>query len=335
VEITDNVFNENAGYAGPGGGAIQTWGTGSTISSNTFAGNEAHSYVGWAKGGAVLARAGNGNPVSQSVETIIRGNAFDGNLVVDESSSAAQSGGAVCVMGTGFDLTISAQISANEFGGNFAPDFGGAVSLETVLSATVVNNLFVGNEAGAASLVAGGGAIYSDNTTADIVNNTFVMNRVGTGYWPPSFLPTDQQHYPSTFTPAAYGGAVHVRNWGDASLINDIFYGNAALWGMSVASTHYASAQVKYCSAFAGTNPGEHYYQGDYGTVTLLPATLWYCDPVFLGGTLHPYWLQSTSPVIGVGLSHASDSRVPTTDKDGQPRPANESPDLGAYEYTP
>ena len=314
MEITGNVFDQNASYSGAGGGAIQTWGTGSTISGNTFTGNQAHSYVASAKGGAVLVRAGSENPVSGSVETIIQGNVFDGNSVADESSSTARSGGAICVYGNG--LTISAQITANEFTGNHAPDFGGAVSMDNVDEATVVNNLFVGNEA---SGDLGGGAIFAQSTDAVVVNNTFVENYVGNGTWP-------------SITPAAYGGAVHIRASDDVELVNNIFCDNLALYGNGVAATAEAAGSISYCDAHPGTQYSDQYYASL--NPTLAPGTgLLYTDPLLCGSE---YWLASSpnpSPCRGTGQNPSANPIVPTSDKDGVDRPgSNGTTDMGAHE---
>ena len=45
----------------------------------------------------------------------------------------------------------------------------------------------------------------------------------------------------------------------------------------------------------------------------------------------HDFHLRPGSPCIDTGTANGA----PTTDFDGNPRPAGSAPDIGAYEYTP
>ena len=130
------------------------------------------------------------------------------------------------------------QIEANTFERNVGNP-GGAIRLQNVTDAAVNNNLFVHNRAiGEGDL--GGGAIYSQDSSATIANNTFVENCVGTLTEDGSF-PAPGSNIWADVILAAYGGAVHVRKPGSTTrrvtLVNNIFYDNQALTGDSVACT--------------------------------------------------------------------------------------------------
>ena len=113
-------------------------------------------------------------------------------------------------------------------------------------------------------------------------------------------------------------------------MTNNIFYGNLATQGNSVALTNSATGTISYCDAFPDPGgPYVHYYG-------VTPRTgCMYVDPVFCGSANHPYWLQSTSTIRGQGLNPGTGSPVPTVDKDGRPRPGTGTDnltDMGAYE---
>ncbi len=147
TRIVGNDFSGNSASAGDGG-AVATSGGDATISDNEFAGNTAD-FPG-AKGGALLVVY---DDIRHQVgQTVIDHNTFRDNSVKAGDPPTNQSGGAVCVRPSN---STEIEIAANTFEFNSAPDYGGALSLEVsydawhpARSATIINNLFVGNSAG-------------------------------------------------------------------------------------------------------------------------------------------------------------------------------------------
>ena len=188
----------------------------------------------------------------------------------------------------------------------------------------------------------GGGAIFASvyfpfaqpNAAAApvIVNNTFVCNGSGSGN------PTS----PSTFTKAANGcgGAIEIVDYAASStnvvLLNDIFYGNLAGAGNSVAIALNTPVTLSYCDAYDNGLQSMSY---DYWRVTP-DATCSYGDPALyleLGGTWAcPFWLQpapTSSAARGTGTIPAQNPLVPTWDMNGKARPGpNGASDMGAYQ---
>lgn len=88
----------------------------------------------------------------------------------------------------------------------------------------------------------------------------------------------------------------------------------------AVCSINYCDA-YPYLNSYWETAPGE-------GCVSV--------DPLFCGGTAHPYRLQDTSPVRGIGAEPTSSNHIPTIDIECRPRPgADGFTDMGAYEDSP
>jgi hypothetical protein len=178
------------------------------------------------------------------------------------------------------------------------------------------------NEAGGV----GGGAVDLDasgpSASAWIVNNTFVANVAAGGA----------------------GGALLVRNFFTAHLVNNIFsqnkgpdWGNPSSTGNSAALPDDAvgsSVEARNCLAFSSVSLDADYH---YQNVNLIPPCL-YDDPAFCGGAERPYWLQPESPARGAGLTHSEESHVPCDDMEGRPRCEGDPDgdvDIGAYEDNP
>ncbi|MHB9038330.1 MAG: DUF1565 domain-containing protein [Armatimonadota bacterium] len=304
------VGNTTTYYAGEGGGVwIQdqegiTTIPYTTIANNVFEGNTSGSYGGglcWA----------NGIPV-------VQGNKFINNTVTQSTSM----GGAVHIDSVDSPFLID----ANTFEGNSAAS-GGAISKYYCRQNTISNNLFIRNHArGNTTNNLGGGAIlcwqdYYAVYTTTVVNNTFVENWVGTGTWP-------------NITPLLYGGAIHVNNrYTGLQSINNIFYGNRARDGSSVACTNRGNASVSYCDAYPNLQ-SENYFAFSDGSQMTIGSGLIYADPVFCGGSAESqYWLAVGSPCRGSGQNPSQNSLVPMQDKVGNPRPGTDSyTDMGTYE---
>jgi predicted outer membrane repeat protein len=242
------------------------------------------------------------------------------NAITNNQISGSGEGGGVMLEGC-----TNATISANMFLNNDGNDYGGAIAMHYSTGATIVNNLFVHNHvSGAGGL--GGGAIHAAwGSDPLIVNNTFVENWVGTGTWP-------------NITPAAYGGAIHVRSTpaeGPVKVINNIFYDNRALHGNSAGCTESGVAHISYCDAWPGDEATNYAYAtgGQYYLITRYI----YVDPGFYSPANGQYWLGGGSALRTVldnhGQSRSDNSDIPEQDIEARPRPgADGLTDMGAYE---
>lgn len=305
--ITNNTISGN-GEGGYGscayGGGIYCYESNPTISDNTITGNTATSYG----GGIYIAYTPPGSVPSIS-GNVIANNAISGTGVVE---------------GGGIHLEDSpALITGNYFHDNYGGDHGGAIAVHgDDHLITVANNLFVRNHASGAEGSMGGGAVHLRDALARIVNNTFVENWVGSGEWP-------------EITPAAYGGAVHVRYSSQARLINNIFSGNLAVFGCSLACTEVGAADVSYCDAWPGGET-ENYHAAQDSSYDLAARCI-YVLPGFYDPLNSQYWLGGSSLLRTVpenhGQNHWNDPDVPEEDIDGRPRPGMDGlTDMGAYE---
>jgi predicted outer membrane repeat protein len=325
TRITDNVFDQNWTSGGDGGGAVSTSGTDATISGNTFTGNVAHSSG--AKGGALLVFYD--DEPNRIGRTVIDHNIFggsepgEGNAVASGTPAAGKSGGAVCV-GLSWLYAQEVEITANTFTSNYAPDFGGALSLEgftpwtVILTATVVNNLFVGNHAGGV----GGGAVCALDVSPEIVNNTFVENEATN----------------SSSQATGHGGGILF--WADSSAVtglslNNLFCENKAKnytlqtsHGNSVEcygpSLYTAQADIEFCDSFSALYYNTDVYHYYLPNGPALGAGNEHGDPLFVNPT-SDWQLQlpgqnQWSPIDkGHDLDDSPYDKVPTTDRYGQP----------------
>jgi len=303
--IANNTITENG--ASDGGGGIYCNYSSPTITNNTITENNATDGF----GGGILSKQGS---------PAILGNVISYNSATD--SYSGEGGGIHCE-------ESSATITANTFDSNTAGNHGGGIAMHDSMEVSIINNLFVGNSCTGVDGL-GGGAIHARDSGPVIANNTFVENRVGTGTWP------------NNFTPWAYGGAIHVRGTPQTKITNNVFYGNKAQYGNSVGLTDEGVAVINYCDAYPDNGALYHYYDLGNPPSHLPPGldtgTCMYEDPLFYLTGEHPYWLQSdpASPLRGAGLDPAQGNGVPTTDKDGRPRPGeNDTTDIGPYEDNP
>jgi|GEM_PF-2986514 len=357
AQVNGSRFTSNSqtGTGGAGGGAIQGLATEISIRDCIFDNNTAictgSDYS--SGGGAILIRSHGSFEVGLGIDAprlVLEHNTFTGNSIIANGGVCDAEGGAVFCK-----YPRNATITRNIFINNDGYDHGGALALHgssqnPVNPLLIANNLFVGNHV-IGYENRGGGAIHSFMCKTNIINNTFVMNRCGTGTWPSDFIPTESQPYPPTFTPLEFGGAIHIRGWSlstpwaENTLINNIFYGNAAQYGSSIAITESGWASINYCNAYPETQPIYSYYvelegAGVPSRMDLL-GNLYSTDPIFCGLNQqpdHPYWLRGDSPVRNIGLSPNDYNMVPTIDLDGRPRPgagSDISTDLGSYEDNP
>ena len=343
LRIWDNVISGNEATYGDGGGVYASSGEAVSVLRNSISGN--------------LAQNGGGVSIDLCDSATISDN------VIEQNDAVARFGGGIFLNGCSADeITISRNViqgntasggykpegggllieechapvlvSANRFDSNYGYDHGGGIAMHNSQDVTVANNLFARNHVEGGSLL-GGGAIHAKSSAPKIVNNTFIENWVGTGTWP-------------NITPAAYGGAIHVRGTPETKIINNVFLNNRAIYnhGNSVAFTEYGTGSITYCDAFSAVGfthdnadhgePGYHYY--DYANLVtpgegcVLPAGI---DPDLCDVAGGHYWLKPTSLLHTQyhGQSHGNDSDVPTTDIDGFSRESvNQYTDMGAYE---
>ncbi|MFV0542871.1 MAG: hypothetical protein ACK5L8_04175 [Marinicella pacifica] len=166
VEIVDSVFENNEA---PDGGAIYADGalmTEFNIKRNHFINNRAIDTANIGLGGAL---AGSNVVVG---DLLIEQNLFRNNL--------ADRGGAIYISEGGGDNIM---IRKNRFYGNFANDFGGAMSLNSLGGGQLYlteGNVFMGN------ITAGGGGALNGfgnqgSTQIEVLNSTFGMNSADQG----------------------------------------------------------------------------------------------------------------------------------------------------------
>ncbi len=225
---------------------------------------------------------------------------------------------------TGVPITIRRILFAN----NEAAQFGGAVRTEaggTITSCIFSNNLAAG----------GGGAIYSTGGNLNLDNSVFVQNRIvqtGNG-GAMVFQHADLQMRHCTFvtnfaTVGSFGGNISVLNMGTATIRNSIFWGRNR-YGDEGNRDHGGGISVRTTAGMVTFDTVD--VQDGFITppTNLTAVNIFNTDPLFVDVPERNVRLQSTSPVIDVGLLAASLS----PDLDGVPRPQGALPDLGAYEF--
>ncbi|MEL6191054.1 MAG: right-handed parallel beta-helix repeat-containing protein, partial [Bacteroidota bacterium] len=194
------------------------------------------------------------------------------------------------------------RITHSQFIDNSAYDYGGGIASE-VGRLEIENCTFDDNYAE----TGGGGAIYTANGTILIViNSTFYGNRVDEGSGGALALG-------KTFLPT---GTVSSR------VINSIFWDNGRQPGAFAVDPgivgHISGLSMSYTD-YEGGWPGT-------GNIDVNPQF------VFTASVPRNLRLQPTSPVINMGLNSASNEPL---DLDRNPRIANTTVDMGAYEFTP
>ena len=293
--ITNCVFNGNS--ASNEGGAIYCITNSSpTVENCTFSGNSA------SQGCAICCY--------ESSPTIT-------NCTFCGSSSVGYRGGAI------WCKSSSPTITNCTFSDNSAQDYGGAIFCESS-DLTVINCIFKLNDA------FHGGAIACFGSAASIINCIFVSNgandRGGAVYCARS----DPTITNCTFSSnsADCGGAIFCYDYGSPTLNNCILWGNSArnkgneIYIRDSSSSCTLNSCCVDSTGYAGV------------TSNIVENNCINADPQFVDPANGDYHLQDTSPCIDAG----DDSLVPggvTTDLDGNPRIANGTVDIGAYEYQP
>ena len=127
-----------------------------------------------------------------------------------------------------------------------------------------------------------------------------------------------------------YGGAVYCENFSNLTLNNCILWNNSA---GSAGNEIYikdsgSSCTLNYCCVDNSAGA----YDGS-GTVDDSNHCI-FADPQFVNATGGDYHLKDTSPCIDAGDNGSVPSGV-DKDLDGNPRIANGTVDIGAYEHQP
>ena len=303
-----NDVDENAALRG---GGIYTSGSDVLILGNSVQGNAAN-LAGW--GGGVYCDG------YESLTRII-GNLIAGNAV----GSTGEGGGLMLEYGDG------ARVERNSFMQNDGGSHGGGMAMHHSEDVVIVNNVFWRNHCNDQDIGGGAVQLYGNGdygaSSGTVVNNTFVENWVGEAEtWSANMDDLN-----------GHGGAVLMRYMASATLVNNIFFDNQALYGNSAACIWGGDATVSYCDAYppGSQDPDEnrdwHYY-GDYeSTITVEGSCVW-GDPLFCSTS--DFWLQTGSAASGTGENPGVNSPVPDSDKDGRPRPGDTTTDMGAYEDT-
>ena len=198
-------------------------------------------------------------------------------------------------------FSSSPTISNCTFIGNRVTWYGGAISCWDLSCPTVINCIFSGNST--TGTYTDGGAIFCYNFSSPTITNcTFSGNSAGRS-----------------------GGAIYCGSSSCAAFDNCILWGNTA---GSAGNEVYIKDSTSFCilNYCCVDNTG---YGGQIGNIT--ESNCIYSDPQFVDAANGNYHLKDTSPCIDAGDNTLVPSGV-TTDLDGNPRIANGTVDIGAYE---
>jgi len=311
------------------GGAIYCYGNSSpTLMNCTFSGNGATG--GYSYGGAIYCYD---NCSLTMINCTFSGNSatWDGGAFYCSSSSATitnctfddnsagQSGGAIYCHYSG--PTIRNCVFSN----NYAPAEGGAIACNAISNATVTNCTFNGNRARQY-----GGAISCVNFSSPTITNCLftgnsVIFNAGVLYCGVSSNPTLTNCTFSGNSASGWGGVIWCYDSSSPTLHNCILWGNSAGRGGSseIAVNSGCTVTLNYCCV---DNTG----YGGGGTVDDSNNCI-HSDPEFVDAANGDFHLKDTSPCIDVGDNGSVPSGA-ATDLDGNPRIANGTVDIGAYE---
>ena len=296
--IENNRINQNLSHYGTAGAFLRNPGqttmviTGNTCSGNTTGGNAQETQI---AGSGMLVYTDGGS-------VTINNNKFLNNVL----SGPWDFGSGLCVQ----NLPLGTlEMIGNVFSGNQTNGNGGGASINLgteMTSATIIENLFVNNQANL-SEGSGGGLSLSAESPVTLVNNTFYGNTAGDGGG-------------LGFYAEAAGTS--------ATLLNEIYWNNNP---NALVVFGAGSVNAQYCNAEGGTG------QPWFGTGCIDS------DPVFFN-TASPQGddgiyatiddglhLTATSPSENTGNNSFVPATV-TTDIAGENRIQNTTVDMGAYE---
>ncbi len=293
------------------GGAIFNYNSSTTLTNCTFTQNSAHGTSGG--GGAIQNVSSN---VILTNCTFNKNQAYEAGAAMYNDGSRLTLGNCVfsehsTIRGGAMDnhysdLTMTDCI----FTTNSAFEWGGALK-NSVSSLTLTNCTFVGNSA------RWGGAIHNHEGTLNITNSTFCENRA-----------------------TSSGGAINNYYHTNLNLINCIVWANSAFEGSQIGLEEFSTISVRHCNIQAGQTAlytSESFLQWGDGNIDTDPMFVRDPDPGLDGnwdsvdddfGDLH---LACSSPCLDAG-TNSTQTPLPLTDLDGNPRIINAIVDMGPYE---
>ncbi len=309
------IRNGNGYY----GGGIYCYYSSPTISNNTITGNSS-------------ADGGGGIYCDSSSPTIT-------NNTIANNSTTKDGGGVECDSG-------SPIITKNTITANSAGDIGGGISAEDYCAATISNNIITGNSSSTA-----GGGISAWECSPTIADNTITGN---SAYYGGGGISCDYYASPAitnntiTGNSSTYYGAI-------ASIIAT-YYGGGILCidsSSPVISNNIVvfNSSGMYNGAMTGDSPGTPDLENNdvYGNTAYNYAGITdptgvsgniSADPLFVNPTGGNYRLSAGSPCIDTGTNTVvmsppflTNSSGVIIDLDGNPRIADGTVDMGAYEY--
>ena len=252
-------------------------------------------------------------------ECLIKGNEFKFNTTAEATSN----GGAICITDAG---GTSITIDGNLIEGNES-SHGGGLMMYGPLDASIINNLFVANNADFF-----GGAINIANMTE---SSSSSIGKFGRGVKKNTKdLPQTMQYalpviINNTFAgnTAQSGGALFNIANTDMVILNSIFWENEALVGMDIYQYSNTEVNVSYSDIESDSIFGNWTGVGNI-----------YENPLFVNASTGDFHLQDASLCIGAGIDSLNISgtfyHCPQFCYYGgiRPNPANTIPDIGACE---
>jgi hypothetical protein len=337
ILVNDNIMYNNHLHANPGavggieGSALFIYYLGSyctmIISNNVMYGNTQESgggvfYLRATAGGTIIVcdNIFSNNVVSDNTEIQggavnlqletgsmrVNGNIFQDNSVTGEGEQGDGGGAALT-----FNTAGSFECIGNVFAGNQANRHGGGALINlgnSITSAYIVQNLYVGNQAGSSAV--GGGLQLNAECDVRLVNNTYYRN---------------------TASDAGGFGFYAEAAADSAALFNEVYCSNAP---NSLAVVGAGPVAAQYSNIEGGS--GETWF----GTGCIA------ADPAFLNRTLPAgpdgmyatsddgLQLTASSPSVDTGLNSAVPAGI-TTDLIGGTRIYDGRVDMGCYEFIP
>lgn len=309
--ITGNVGGTDNSYGASGGGIHLQDGS-PIIQRNLISGNFASTNEGSAMGGgiSIFTFVGSSNAIIRN--NTILGNIASKKAIGFDANLFSYSGGGIYIS-TNFNGEISGNIIKNNvaahrenfYTGNYSYHCrGGGVHIDHSNSATIKNNIFVGNKALSATSGNGGylsgGAIYDAGSNCQIINNIFYDNKL-----------RDQNFYNYS---SQYGQAIYAyHNY--FVIKNNIFVNHSSTYGDGRAIYHHLAGDpltINYNCFYNNTNPNSDVVS-NFGVTG---------NPLFTDAANGDFSLQPSSPCINTG------DPTFTVPEGGEPRI-----DIGAFEY--